>query len=1484
MTARATGATRRWIAGGVVLLLISGAFGLLAPAASADSAPLDPASPTSPVTVTADPLPTVQINGVAWAQAVVGNTVYVAGKFTTARPAGARAGTLETVRNNMLAYDIRTGELITSFAPNLNGQALAIVASPDGRRIYVGGDFTRANGEVRNRIAAYDTATGQLVSTFRPSVSGQVRALAATNSTVYLGGSVSAVGSVSRTRLAAVSASNGALLPWAPVPGAAATDGSNEVMALVVTGGGNQVVAAGRFASLNGVAATGVGALDAVSGATRPFAVNKLITNQGTKSAIWGLSTRGDTVFGSAYDFGGPGNLEGTFAATATGGELVSVAYCRGDNYDSFATSQVLYIASHMHKCDSIGGWADSAPAEVWKHGNAFGLTPTTTVKGTFRNANFQGKPAPSLLHWYPSFSQGTVTGQYQAGWTVEGNEQFVAYAGEFPRVNGVGQQGLVRFALPSIAPNKSGPAASGMEPTVTSIGAGAVRLAWKTTSDMDNANLTYRVYRDNATAPLHTVTQASSWWSMPTIGVGDTGLSAGSHRYRITATDPMGNVATSGWTTVNVATGGAARPYADVVRADGATDHWSLGEASGTTAYNLGRPMDMTTGTAVTRGTSGALAGDADTASTFSNNASSFASTRTAVAGPQTFTAEAWFRTSSKNGGRILGFGSAATGASGSYDRMVYLDTQGRVNFGVYPGAMRVVTSSAAFNDGAWHHVAASLGSTGMTLYVDGKQVGARTDTTSAQAYNGYWRVGADNVWSGSTTFTGSIDEVAIYPTALPADRVAAHVAVGRTGKAANVAPTASFTKQASFLDGTFDASGSTDTDGTIASYAWDFGDGTTGAGAKVAHSYRTAGTYQVQLVVTDDAGATDRAVATVTVTAPPPNEAPTADFSIAGSGRAGTFDASASADSDGTVASYAWDFGDGSTGSGVRTTHDYTRDGTFTVTLAVTDDDGATTTATRDITVTASMLVSDAFERSVTGGLGTADAGGPWTAWAGAARQSVKDGAAVLAMSKGTNTGSALGTVGRTDADVRTAFSLSSVPTGGGAMVYVGVRQQEVYAAYKARVRILADGTVRAALVKFTGTSTEALIGSEVLVPGAYTAGKELNLRVSASGTGTTDLALSVWAAGSPEPTTPMLVRTDGTEALQAPGGVSLGGYLSGSATSSVDVRFTGITATPVGALPVEPPVANAAPTAEFTSAVSGLGVSVDGSGSRDGDGTIASYAWDFGDGSTGSGATATHPYATAGTYTVRLTVTDDDGAVGTAQRTVTVAAPEQPTEPTEPAEPAVVAADAFDRTVTGGLGTADTGGPWTAWAGAARQSVKDGAAVLAMAKGTNTGALLAVGRTDADVRTAFSLSSVPTGGGAMVYVGVRQQNAYTGYKARVRVLADGSVRAALVKLAGTSDEALVGTEVLLPGLTYTAGTELNVRVQASGTGTTDLTLSVWATGRPEPTTPMLVRTDGTAALQAAGGISLGGYLSASATSSVDVRFTEVRVHPVA
>ena len=83
-----------------------------------------------------------------------------------------------------------------------------------------------------------------------------------------------------------------------------------------------------------------------------------------------------------------------------------------------------------------------------------------------------------------------------------------------------------------------------------------------------------------------------------------------------------------------------------------------------------------------------------------------------------------------------------------------------------------------------------------------------------------------------------------------------------------------------------------------------------------------------------------------------------------------------------------------------------------------------------------------------------------------------------------------------------------------------------------------------------------------------------------------------------------------------------------------------------------------------------ITGRTVTFSGAGSSDPDGTIAGYAWSFGDGTTGTGATPSHTYAADGTFTVTLTVTDDDGATGTTTRSVTVAAP--------PVEPVAVGGD--------------------------------------------------------------------------------------------------------------------------------------------------------------------------------------------------------------
>ena len=181
-----------------------------------------------------------------------------------------------------------------------------------------------------------------------------------------------------------------------------------------------------------------------------------------------------------------------------------------------------------------------------------------------------------------------------------------------------------------------------------------------------------------------------------------------------------------------------------------------------------------------------------------------------------------------------------------------------------------------------------------------------------------------------------------------------------------ANQAPAASFT--ASPLSGaapllvSFDASASSDPDGTIEAYAWTFGDGATASGRTVAHAYAAAGTYTARLTVTDDDGATASGSRDISVTAgtmPPPfNQAPTASFTASPlSGTAPmlvSFDASASSDPDGTIAAYAWTFGDGATASGRTAAHTYAVAGTYTAQLTVTDDDGATANASRDILVT--------------------------------------------------------------------------------------------------------------------------------------------------------------------------------------------------------------------------------------------------------------------------------------------------------------------------------------------------------------------------------------------------------------------------------------------------------------------------------------------------------------------------------------------------
>ncbi len=142
-----------------------------------------------------------------------------------------------------------------------------------------------------------------------------------------------------------------------------------------------------------------------------------------------------------------------------------------------------------------------------------------------------------------------------------------------------------------------------------------------------------------------------------------------------------------------------------------------------------------------------------------------------------------------------------------------------------------------------------------------------------------------------------------------------------------------------------TFDGSESFDLDGSITAYNWDFGDGSTGTGVITTHTYTQAGTFTATLSVTDDVGLESVSPVSVEIEVLP-NDPPTAVGSfLPTSGEAPLvvfFNGSASTDSDGSIVSYEWDFGDGSSGSGATTSHTYTQAGTYTASLTVTDNGG--------------------------------------------------------------------------------------------------------------------------------------------------------------------------------------------------------------------------------------------------------------------------------------------------------------------------------------------------------------------------------------------------------------------------------------------------------------------------------------------------------------------------------------------------------------
>ncbi|MEU4017142.1 PKD domain-containing protein [Microbacterium sp. NPDC028030] len=941
-------------------LLVAGMTTLGAQAASADvPSTVPPLLQRDDDVVTSDPIPTVQIdNGYVWAQTMIGSTVYAVGKFDNARAPLAVPGTSLTARSNVLAYDINTGQLL-SFAPQVNGVIKAVAASPDGSRIYIGGSFNSVNGQARWNFAALDAVTGQLVPGFSPSIGGSgVYALATSGSSVFVGGLFTQGNGTARKNLAGFNAANGALLSWAPQ-----TD--LQVDAMVMDPAGQNVIAAGRFSQVNGdLTMRGTVALDKGSGAVdTAWALPQTVKNgAGTgsntgKAGIFGLAADATAVYGTGWVYAdaATGNLEGTFAAEAGTGQVRWIADCLGDHYGVYSTGKVVYTTSHTHACGTMGLHPEQNP-RTHRYSEAY----TADARGTLGNQpaaggtykNWAGTPAPSPYAWTPDWAVGVTTGMGQAGLSITGAGNMISIGGEFRSVNNGRFEGLVRFSTNPPAGAKDGPRLSGANWTATaqSFIPGRVRVSIPANWDRDDLTLTYELRRTGTTAPVATKTADATWWNRPTITLEDKTASPGTtQEYTVVAKDGNGNTVSSQAVSATV-TAGAVSSYVDAVTADEPQLYYPLGTA----AQDWAGANTPIFGSGVSTSTSG-VANTATEASTFTGTSSGRVATTNKAAVSAEYSTELWFKTNTTNGGKLIGYGSAASGDSTSYDRHLYMTNNGRLVFGNYDGSTRTIQNNTALNNNAWHHAVATQSAAGMKLYVDGVLVASDASATTAENYLGYWRIGGDNLTSwpsapSSKYFKGALDEVAVYPYALTQAQVQTHYGIGKGFQA----PTAAFTATATDLDVAFDASTSAPAgSATIAGYLWDFGDESpTATGATASHTYEASGTYTARLTVTDSNGLAATTEKQIVVEAA--NVLPTASFEVTGTGLSVSADASASTDSDGTISTYAWNWGDGSTSTGQVASHVYATAGTRTVTLTVTDNRGGTASTTRQSVTT--------------------------------------------------------------------------------------------------------------------------------------------------------------------------------------------------------------------------------------------------------------------------------------------------------------------------------------------------------------------------------------------------------------------------------------------------------------------------------------------------------------------------------------------------
>jgi trimeric autotransporter adhesin len=345
--------------------------------------------------VSASPDTMCQTNGRVNAVAYLGGTLYLGGSFTAVNG---------TTRNRLAACDAATGNLL-GWNPNANGVVRALKVSPAGTRVYVGGDFSAVGGAARSRVAALSPSSGAAFG-WSPYVNDSVKAVTTSNSgaTVYVGGDFDSAEGAGRRHLASFNATSGNLTSLKPSISNGAGNFAT-VLTLDVSADGDTVYFGGDFALVNGhsrrnaaAVSSGIGTLRAWSPASTADVVGELT-----------VSASGNTVFVGGRSTGGYAQAYGPTA----GGTPVWNVQTNGDVEALVVSSSILYVGGHF-----------------------------TTVGGSTRHHLAALRASGGTLQSWAPVADG-VFGAFGAAIT----SSHVAFGGEFTTIGGANHRGVAQFS-----------------------------------------------------------------------------------------------------------------------------------------------------------------------------------------------------------------------------------------------------------------------------------------------------------------------------------------------------------------------------------------------------------------------------------------------------------------------------------------------------------------------------------------------------------------------------------------------------------------------------------------------------------------------------------------------------------------------------------------------------------------------------------------------------------------------------------------------------------------------------------------------------------------------------------------------------------------------------------------------------------------------------------------------------------------------------